>query len=144
MLLSGTLLVVTYLISYYYLSDSFPVLWESYRQLTFFAFFTHFSSLWVMDWVLIAYLLLSLLYMIAVLKIHYDTKLIVLRKRFMVLVFLFFIMIIAILLAGMELSCTLIYLVVPLALFDSMLSQLKNKRLLNDVLMAALLVLLWF
>lgn len=143
-LIFGILLVVIYLFSYYYLSDSLPTLWASCHQLTFFAFFAHISELNVLDWVLVGFLLLSGFYVIAVLKIHYDSKLIVLRKRYMMVVFLSFMMFLAILLTGTPMPHTLIYWVVPFALLDGMLSQLKIRRYLNDVLMIAVFVLLWF
>jgi len=143
-LLSGILLVVIYLFSFYYLADSMPMLWASFRQLTFFAFFAHIAELGVMDWVLIAFLLLSSFYVIAVVKIYYDNKLIILRKRFMVVVFLSFMMVIAILLTGLAMSHSLIYLIVPLALLDGMLAQLKTRRYLNDAFIVALFVLIWF
>ena len=143
-LIFGILLVVIYLFSYYYLSDSLPTLWASCRQLTIFAFFAHISELNVLDWVLIGFLLLSGFYVIAVLKIHYDSKLIVLRKRYMMVVFLSFMMFLAILLTGTQMPHTLIYWVVPFALLDGMLSQLKIRRYINDILMIAVFVLLWF
>ena len=143
-LILGILLVVIYLFSYYYLTDSLPVLWASCHQLTFFAFFTHISELNVLDWVLIGFLLLSGFYVIAILKIHYDSKLIVLRKRYMLVVFLSFLMSLAILLTGTPMPHTLIYWVVPFALLDGMLSQLKMRRYINDILMIAVFVLLWF
>lgn len=143
-LLSGILMVIIYLVSYYYLTDSWPALQDFLRQLTFLAFFTHISSLAVLDWVLIGFLLLSGFYVIAVLKIHYDSKLIVLRKHYMLVVFLCFLMLLSILLTGTTMPHTLIYWVVPFALLDGMLSQLKIRRYLNDVLMIAVFVLLWF
>jgi len=143
-LLCGILLVGIYLFSFYYLTDSLPALWASFRQLTFFAFFTHIAELRVLDWVLIAFLVLSGFYVIAVVKIYYDNKLIILRKRFMVVAFLSFMMMLAILLTGKAMPQTLIYMIVPLALLDGMLAQLKSRRYLNDAITVALYVLLWF
>lgn len=143
-LLSGILMVIIYLVSYYYLTDSWPSVQNSLRQLTFFAFFTHISDLAVLDWVLIGFLLLSGFYVIAVLKIHYDTKLIVLRKHYMLVVFLCFLMSLSILLTATTMPHTLIYWVVPFSLLDGMLAQLKMRRYLNDILIIAVFVLLWF
>ena len=143
-LLSGILMVIIYLFSYYYLTDSWSSLQNSLRQLTLFAFFTHISDLAVLDWVLIGFLLLSGFYVIAVLKIHYDSKLIVLRKHYMLVVFLCFLMSLSILLTATTMPHTLIYWVVPFSLLDGMLAQLKMRRYLNDILIIAVFVLLWF
>ena len=142
-LICGFVFVYIYYFALAFLFDKIPLAISAIQNLQFFGLIHDFPSMKVLDMVLSGFLLLSVFFEMASLKLYFDSKLIVLRKRFMTTMFLFFVMLIALLFSNYGFRYGLLYLIVPVALIFSMLSILKNKRWLKDVLMVALLVLLW-
>lgn len=141
-LICGFEMVYAYVFAVGFLTDSTSVIVHSIRQVEYFGIIRHFTSLKVMDYVLTGFLLLGVIYMVAVLTRYFDTKLIVLRKRFLTIILLFVVMLVALVFSQYAFRPALIYLMMPLTLLYSMMSLLKNRRLLNDILIAVVIVLL--
>lgn len=143
-LLAGLLMVAIYTLTYFFLSDKLPVLGNSIKHLQFFYIIRNVKSLTVLNWILASFLFFSLFYLIAVVKLYFDNKLIVLRKRFVTTVVLLVITLFIVLFANYNIHQGLLYMIIPISLLYSMLSQLKKRRLWHDLITIALLVLLCF
>lgn len=143
-LLSGLLFVAVYLFTYGYLTDMLPQLLASYKKVDFFGFIEHAREMRVIDWVSTAMLLATSIYMIVVLKLYYDNKLIVLRNRFMTTVFLWLTMLVAGFFSCYDMQGGRVYIFVPVVLLYSMLCLVKSRRIFHDILIVAMFVLLWF
>ena len=144
-LLSGILIVAIYLFSYHYLTDTLLALFGSYKELTFFKLIHSSASVrdQIVDWVTIGVVLLATIYFSAVLKLYFDNKLIVLRKRFLITVFLNLVMAVMVVFSSLELQQSFAYMLVPMVLIYSMISLVKKRRFFHDVLIVASIVLLW-
>lgn len=141
-LFAGLLMVAIYTFAYFFLSNKLPVLADTIKHLQFFYIIRNVKSLSVLDWVRVSFLVFSLFYLIAAIKLYFDNKLIVLRKRFVTTVLLLVIVLIMVVFANYDIHHGMLYLIVSMSLFYSMLSQLKKRRLWNDFLAIALVVLL--
>lgn len=141
-LICGFELVYAYVFAVGFLTGTTPAIVHSIKHVAYFEIIRHVGSLKVLDYVLALVILLGFFYMVAVLTRYFDTKLIVLRKRFLTIIFLFVVMLVALLFSQYVFRPALIYLVLPLTLLYSLMSLLKNRWLLNDILMAAVIVLL--
>lgn len=141
-LFAGLLMVAIYTFTYFFLSDKLPLLGESIKHLQFFYIIRDIKSISVLNWVLVFFLLFSLIYLVVILKLYFDNKLIVLRKRFVTTVVLLVIMLVIVLFANINIHQGLLYLIIPITLFYSILSQIKRRRLWNDFITIALVVLL--
>lgn len=141
-LFAGLLMVAIYTFTYFFLSDKLPLLGETIKHLQFFNIIRDIKSISVLNWVLVSFLLFSLIYLVAILKLYFDNKLIVLRKRFVTTVVLLVIMLIIVLFANLNIHQGLLYLIIPITLFYSILSQIKRRRLWHDLITIALMVLL--
>lgn len=141
-LFAGLLMVAIYTFTYFFLSDKLPLLGESIKHLQFFYIIRDIKSISVLNWVLVFFLLFSLIYLVVILKLYFDNKLIVLRKRFVTTVVMLVIMLVIVLFANINIHQGLLYLIIPITLFYSILSQIKRRRLWNDFITIALVVLL--
>jgi hypothetical protein len=141
-LICGFEIVYAYVFSVGFLADTTPVIVHLIKNVEYFGIIRHFASLKVIDYVLTGVLLLSFIYMVATLTRYFDTKLIVLRKRFLTIILLFVVMLVTLVFSQYAFRPALIYLMLPLTLLYSMMSLLKNRRLLNDILIVAVIVLL--
>lgn len=110
--------------------------------LPFFEVIKSVQSLGVLNYVLIGYLLVSTIYVITLLKLFYDNKLIILRKRFVTIILLTIASVAMVVFSGLDFRLGLIYLLVPMTLAYSMLANIKRRRFLHDLLFIALVVLL--
>lgn len=140
-LLSGMLTTFLYLFAIYFLSDSLPQLKSALVRYPYFAAFHH-SALWhVKDIVRIIYVGLLAAYMVVTLKLFYDNRLIVLRKRLVVIHLLLFVSVLMLFSSMFGLRSGFIYLFIPITLYFSMLSFLKNRRILHDILLIVFFIL---
>ncbi len=139
----GLLFVYVYVFSVSFFTDSFSTLSDSLKNLSFFNLFKDFKSLTVFDYVFVVYTVTLVSYLIIQLKLFYDNKLIVLRKRLVTIHLLMFILIAMLLLSGLPLSSSLLYILLPITLYFSMLSQIKRRIIFHDILIVAFFVLLW-
>ena len=142
-LLFGLLFVYAYVFSAAFFSDSVPVLTASIKNLSFFGMFKNVRLLSVYDYVFLGYSALLVVYLIIQLKLFYDNKLIVLRKRLVTIYILTFVLIAMMLFSGLELSYGILYIMLPISLYFSMITQYKKRIILHDILIVAFYVLLW-
>jgi len=97
----------------------------------------------VFDYVFVGYAILLVIYLIVQLKLFYDNKLIVLRKRLVNIHFLMFVLAAMFLISGLPFSCSLLYVMLPIALYFSMITQYKSRIIFHDIMILAFFVLLW-
>lgn len=141
-LFAGALLVYVYVFTYHFLRGSMHEWSLSYAHYHFFEVIKSVQSLGVLNYVLIGYLLVSTIYVITLLKLFYDNKLIILRKRFVTIILLTIASVAMVVFSGLDFRLGLIYLLVPMTLAYSMLANIKRRRFLHDLLFIALVVLL--
>lgn len=141
-LLSGVLMSYIYVFTCFFLSDSLPALHESVRHLRLFGIVSRFKMLRIVDWICAGFLLLSTIYIIARLKLYYDNRLIVLRKRYGTTVLLWIVLLLTGVVSPLNFHNTLVFQCLSIVLFCSMLCDVKKKIVLHDVLIVAMLVLL--
>jgi len=142
-MLFGLLFVTAYLFGGFFIAGKMPVLMASLKQLSFFGVFKSLKLLDVLDYVFVGYTILLVVYLIIQLKLYYDNKLIVLRKRLVTIHLLMFVMVAVLLLAGLPLQQGLIYLMLPITMYFSMITLYKSRIVLHDILILAFYVLLW-
>lgn len=82
-------------------------------------------------------LLLSLLYIIPAMKIHYDNKIVLLRKKYVIINTMLLISVLIALIGGHSFREALPYLILPIATYFSMMSQLKRNRIITDIVITA-------
>lgn len=141
--ISGFLFVYIYYFATAYLFNKIPLAVSYIQKYQFFGIIRNFSSMKIMDWILGGYLLLSVLYATMALKLYFDNKLIVLRKRYLTIIILFFVMFVLMLFADSSFRYAILYVTIPVSLIFSLLTVLKNGKLMKDFIMIALFVLLW-
>ncbi len=139
----GLLFSYIYVFTAFFLSDNLPVLQDSLRHLSLFGVVREAKTIQILDWITVGYMILSLSGIMMVLKLYYDNKLIALRKRYMTTVFLCIILLISVVFCDCGLPQGLIYQIAPITLFYSMLCNIKKRLVLHDILIVAMLVLLW-
>lgn len=142
-LLFGLLFVYAYVFSIAFFTDSVPALTASFKNLAFFGMFKDIKSLSLYDYIFLGYSALLVVYLIIQLKLFYDNKLIVLRKRLVTIHFLMFVLIAMMLLSGLKLSYGILYITLPISLYFSMITQYKSRIIFHDILIIAFYVLLW-
>jgi len=142
-MLFGLLFVCAYLFGGYFIAGKMPVLVESFKLLSFFGVFKSVKTLDVFDYVLLGYTVLLVTYLIIQLKLFYDNRLIVLRKRLVTIHLLMFVMVGVLLLSGLPLQQGLIYLTFPITMYFSMITLYKSRIVFHDVLILAFYILLW-
>lgn len=142
-MLFGLFFVYAYLFSVAFFTDSVSGLVGSIKQLSFFGLFTGFKTLTVFDYLFVAYAILLVVYLIIQLKLFYDNKLIVLRKRLVTIHFLMFVLAGMLVISGLPLSRSLLYVMLPISLYFGMIAQYKSRIIFHDILILAFFVLLW-
>ncbi len=142
-LLLGLLFTYAYVCAIFFITDGFPMLKESFRYLSVFTMLKNFKMLDALDLSFLAYLILCVIIMGVQLKMFYDNKLIVIRKRFVTIHFLSVILFAMMLLTRLEFKYGLLYMAVPITLYFSMLTLPKSKIIFHDIIIVAFFVLLW-
>ena len=142
-MLFGLLFVCAYLFSGYFIANKISVLMESFKHLSFFGVFKSLKSLNVFDYVFVGYTIVLVTYLIVQLKLFYDNRLIVLRKRLVTIHLLLFVMVSVLLLSGLPLQQGLLYLTFPITMYFSMITLYKSRIVFHDILIVAFFVLLW-
>ena len=142
-LFSGVLFVLAYLISVCFFTDSFPVLADSIKHLAYFGVIKDFMKLSIYNYIFLAYTVQVVVYLMIQLKLFYDNKLIVLRKRLVTIHFLTFVSVGMLFLSGLKLSSGFLYMMIPITMYFSMITLYKNRIILHDILIVAFYVLLW-
>lgn len=142
-MLFGLLFVYAYLFSFAFFTDSVTVLNASFKNFSFFGLFKGFKELTIFDYVFVVYTVLLVAYLIIQLKLFYDNKLIVLRKRLVNIHFLMFVLVAMFVVSGLTFSKGLLYVILPISLYFSMITQYKSRIIFHDILIVAFYVLLW-
>lgn len=140
-LLSGILTTSLYVFTFYFLMDQWPQLKEACLHYPYFGII-HSSVPWkAIAIVKVSYFCLLLAYMVIILKLFYDNKLIVLRKHLVVVFLILIVSIIMLFFSMYDFQAGFIYLFIPISLYFSMLSLLKNRRVWHDILLVSFFVL---
>ena len=142
-MLFGLLFVYAYLFSVAFFTDGMTQLVSSLKNLSFFGFVNEVKTLSVFDYVFVGFTVLLVTYLIIQLKLYYDNKLIVLRKRLVNIHFLMFALAAMLVFSGLPFSHSLLYVMPTIALYFGMITQYKSRIILHDVLIVAFFVLLW-
>ena len=142
-MLFGLLFVCAYLFSGFFIANKMPVLMDSFKHLSFFGVIKSVKTLDVFDYVLVGYTVLLVTYLIVQLKLFYDNRLIVLRKRLVTIHLLLFVMVAVMLLSGLPLQQGLMYLAFPITMYFSMITLYRSRIVFHDILIVAFFVLLW-
>ena len=116
---------------------------ESFKHLAFFSVIKSVKTLDVFDYVLVGYTVLLVTYLIIQLKLFYDNKLIVLRKRLVTIHLLLFVLVAVLLLSGLPLQQGFLYLTFPIVMYFSMITQYRSRIVFHDILILAFYILLW-
>jgi len=139
----GMLLVYVYLLLFFFMTDRMGGLAEVFWHLHLLYVVRHFFDLSTSQYVLAGYSLLLMLVLNIIVKVFYDNKLIVLRKRFVSTIFLSVMMVLMVVFSGLDFGNNMLYLLIPMTLVMSMCCQIKRRKFVHDVYLVALLVLLW-
>lgn len=138
----GLLLVCLYVVCYYFLTDQWSVMCGLVAGK---GFYDTFASTPVFTWreiVLLAATVVSLLYALFVVKSYYDNKQILLRKRLLTIHLMLLTMLLIMIFSPFDIHQSMGFLLIPMTLYFTMLSQLKSHRLVNDFMILVFLVAL--
>ncbi len=133
--LFGIFLVYLYVFCYYLFTDR---LVEFYKTILCIQWGDTFSSTVVFSWreiVLLATAATSILYAFTVLKIEYDNKQIILRKRLLTIHLIMISCILMMVFSPFDVHYSIVVLLFPMTLYYAMLSQIKRHSLINDIMM---------
>lgn len=142
-MLFGLLFVCAYLFSGFFIADKMPVLMDSFKHLSFFGVIKSVKTLDVFDYVLVGYIVVLAVYLIVQLKLFFDNRLIVLRKRLVTIHLLLFVLVAVLLLSGLQLQQGLLYLTFPITMYFSMITLYRSRIVFHDILILAFYILLW-
>ena len=131
----GILLVCIYIFSFYFISNRLP---ELYQFVSGIRFYNTFAMTEMYSWqvmVLIATTVVSLLYATIVLKIQYDSKTVILRKRLITIHLITMSCLLLMVFSPFDIHQAVGFLIIPMSLYYSMLSQMKEHTFINDIMM---------
>ena len=138
----GILLVYLYIFCFYFFCNRLP---ELYQFVTEIRFYNTFMMTEMYSWkvmVLIATTVASLLYAIVVLKIQYDSKTVLLRKRLITIHLITMSTLLLMAFSPFDFHQAVGFLLIPMTLYYSMLSQMKEHPFINDLMMLIFVVAL--
>jgi len=140
----GFFIPYLYLFSIYFLQDRLLNFFETYQNIQLFSLFNsgNFSILHIL---IASFALFLMIFLSLIVKINYDNKLIILRKRVISLALLLLTTVIMILFTDIPIKSSLNYLFVPIALYFSIIHSITKHAIVNDIiviLICASLILL--
>ena len=138
----GILLVCIYIFSFYFISNRLP---ELYQFVSGIRFYNTFAMTEMYSWqvmVLIATTVVSLLYATIVLKIQYDSKTVILRKKLITIHLITMSCLLLMVFSPFDIHQAVGFLIIPMSLYYSMLSQMKEHTFINDIMMLIFVVAL--
>ncbi|MCQ2286005.1 MAG: DUF6427 family protein [Bacteroidales bacterium] len=130
----GFFLPYIYLFSFYYITDRIPMLTDYFVSNQFFKLVVSEHQQRAVLFFLIITFFLSTIYIIPTLKFHYDNRIILLRKKFMIVTMLFVALLFVLLFGHSSLRFSIAYLIIPFTLYLSMLNQIKVRRIVHDII----------
>ena len=138
----GILLVYLYIFCFYFFCNRLPELFQLVSEIRFYNTFamTEMYSWQVM--VLIATTVASLLYATVVLKIQYDSKTLLLRKKLITIHLITMSCLLLMVFSPFDIHQAVGFLLIPMSLYYSMLSQMKEHPFINDIMMLIFVVAL--
>lgn len=142
-LLLGMLMVYVYVFLFFFMSDRMGEMMEVLKHLQLLTIVRQFLTLQPLQYVLAGYSVLLLLLSIVVLKMYYDNKLIIIRKRFVTTWLLTFVGLVMAVFSGLAFHDSFLYLLLPMCLLMSMLCLVKRRRFVYDFFLVVMFVLLW-
>ena len=130
--LTGFALPLIYLLSYHFLTDKMQVI-NDYFTATVFPGIISIDcnrTFFILFWVAFA---IALLYAISTMKLHYDNKIILIRKIFLIVNIMTLVVMAMILFGNMKFTEALPLIAAPFAIYFAMLSQLGHRRIITDI-----------
>ena len=142
-LFTGLLIPYIYAFAISYIVGTLPVFVQSWRDLALFEPIRQISQLRIIDYVTLAFFILTIILFIIRDKRFLDNKLIIIRQAFTNNHLLLFSMLVFLFLGNVVFPIALTYLVLPLSIYMAIAVIPKRRCLLVDILIVALCVLLW-
>ena len=142
-LFSGLLIPYIYAFSISYIVGTIPVFVQSWRDLAIFEPVKQLSHLRIMDYVTLAFFILTVILLIIRGKRFLDNKLIIIRQAFINNHLLLFSMLFFLWLGNVTFPFTLTYLILPVSIYMAIAVIPKQRSLLVDILIVAFCALLW-
>ena len=136
--LCGILIPYLYLIAHHFFTDSLPAYLHSFSQIHLhFPLFsqTHYT---LYTFIAMGVALLLTIYVMIRLKVLYNNKLIVIRRRFLFLCVLFCFNIAMLLTTNLPFPCSLTYLLIPVTVFTIAFIPVRNFAISSEILLAIL------
>lgn len=138
----GILTIYLYVFCFYFFTDRLSELGEMLMEVR---FYNTFAATTVYSWkeiVLLSATFLSLLYCFFILKIQYDNKPVLLRKRLVTIHLITFSMLMMMIFSPFDIHQSVGFLLIPFTLYYAMLSQMKEHPFVNDLMMLIFVVAL--
>lgn len=142
-LFTGLLIPYIYAFAISYIVGTLPVFVQSWRDLALFEPIKQISQLRIIDFVALAFFILTIILLIIRDKRFLDNKLIIIRQAFTNNHLLLFSMLVFLFLGNVAFPISLTYLILPLSIYMAIAVIPKRRCLLVDILIVALCVLLW-
>ena len=139
--LTGLFMPFLYIAVIFFLTGRMTILLDYFSRQQFFAFlFIDCEPALFISFCIV--FLLTLLYTLPALKLYYDNRVILLRKKFLIVNMAFLLILLIVLTGNHSFTVGLPYLVVPFSIYFSMLCQLRRNRITTDILMTAFVVII--
>lgn len=138
----GILTIYLYVFCFYFFTDRLSEFGEMLMEIR---FYNTFAATAVYSWkeiVLLSATFLSLLYCFFILKIQYDNKPVLLRKRLVTIHLITFSMLMMMIFSPFDIHQSVGFLLIPFTLYYAMLSQMKEHPFVNDLMMLIFVVAL--
>ena len=142
-LFTGLLIPYIYAFAISYIVGTLPAFVQSWRELAVFEPVKQFTHLRVIDYVVLAFFVLTVFILVIRSKRFLDNKLIIIRQAFTNNHLLLFSMLAFLLLGNVAFPIALTYLTLPASVYMSVAVIPKRHCVLVDILVVALCVLLW-
>lgn len=139
LMLTGFIMFFVYLGLYYFFTDNLPWFISSIKDINALQLF-EYKSLNIIQWISLAASFLLLIYALIKIKIQYENKIIVMRKRLSTFIILFVIVFFTLLFTNFSYPEILKYFIVPIAIILGLNSEIKSKMLSQEIL--SLLIIL--
>lgn len=133
-LLSGFIILITYIFSYYLFTDSLDIFQNYFTQISLFYIFN--STLTYPSLRITFFVVAFFASWVVILKISqaFESKIVAMRKRFITLQILYVVLFLSFLFCTLNYPLYLQYLIVPLACFFVALAQLPSRLFINELL----------
>ncbi|MEG1556506.1 MAG: hypothetical protein RR356_07270, partial [Bacteroidales bacterium] len=138
----GLVILYLYFFSYYFFTDQLEIIKKLCTDFPYFIFLK--SNIIPPVWQIVKTIiwLLVVLYALFTLKLQYDNKLIVMRKRLIAIHLLLIGIIVMMFLSSYQLPGMTLYLLIPTTLYFSILLQMNQRVLVHDIVITAFTIVL--